>query len=96
VNQRVPVLDTEIAAAFTLLGQHLKDRIARHGKNSFIGPHEILGIIDEEMDEFREAVRANSRPAVLSELEDIATGAVFGIASLIAMDRAQREASQKA
>jgi hypothetical protein len=89
METRIDVLDAEIAAAFTVLGDSLKSRLLKHGKKSFIGPHEVLGVIEEEMHELREAVRSNKRKEVIAELLDVGVGAIFGVASLIAMERAE-------
>lgn len=96
MNARKEVLDTEIAASFAILGEQLKKRLSQHGKNSFIGPHEILGVLEEEMHELREAVRSNERAQVVSECMDVAVGALFGVASLMAIDRAERESAKTA
>jgi NTP pyrophosphatase (non-canonical NTP hydrolase) len=91
VKERIEVQDAEIAAAFAILGKELQKRLGKHGKLSFIGPHEILGIIEEEMHELREAVRSNKNASVLSELMDVAVGALFGVASLAAIERVQNK-----
>jgi hypothetical protein len=90
MKQRVEVLDSEITAAFATLGDSLKKRLLQHGKDGFIGPHEILGTLEEEMHELREAVRSNKPPAVVSELLDVAVGALFGVASMMAKERAEK------
>lgn len=87
MDSRLAVEDSEIAAAFACLGDSLKKRLQQHGKKSFIGPHEILGVIEEEILELKEAVRSNKRAEVISELIDVGVGAIFGVASLMAMDR---------
>jgi NTP pyrophosphatase (non-canonical NTP hydrolase) len=91
VDTRVEVMDTEIAAAFSVIGEAFKKRLQQHGKKSFIGPHEILGIIEEEVSELKEAVRSNKRAEVISELIDVGVGTLFGVASLMAVDRSEME-----
>lgn len=88
---RIEVLDTEIAAAFTVLGEALKRRLVEHGKKSFIGSHEILGMVEEEILELKEAVRSDKQADVIAELIDVGVGVVFGVASLIANQRATKE-----
>ena len=44
--------------------------------------HEILGILEEEQSELREAVRSNSEDKIWKELKDIAVGAIFGLVSI--------------
>jgi hypothetical protein len=63
------------------LRHELQRRTDKHGPLCFIGPHETLGILDEEFDELRDAVRANDSEEERKELMDIAVGAVFGVAS---------------
>ena len=90
MRTRVEVLESEIAAAFGTLGEALKSRLIKHGKYSFIGPHEVLGVIEEEMHELREAVRSNKPSDVIGELLDVGVGALFGVASLLAKERAEK------
>ena len=70
--------DTHIEILRTALMQ----RVAKHGPGAYAGPHETLGILVEEFDELRDAVRSNKGADVYAELLDIAVGAVFGMASL--------------
>jgi hypothetical protein len=90
MRERVEVLESEIAAAFSTLGESLKSRLMKHGKYCFIGPHEILGTVEEEMHELREAVISNKPDAVIGELLDVAVGALFGVASMMAKERAEK------
>lgn len=92
MDQRIEVQDAEIAAAFAMLGDELKRRLLQKGKKSFIGPHEILGVVEEEVDELREAVRSDDPREVTAELLDLGVGAIFGVASLIANQRAEKKA----
>lgn len=87
MDSRVEVQDAEIAAAFAILGENLKKRLLKHGKKSFIGNHEALGVIMEEIFELTEAVKGNDDGKVLSELLDVGVGALFGIASMMAIKR---------
>lgn len=90
MRARVEVLESEIAGAFATLGEALKSRLIKHGKYGFIGPHEVLGTIEEEMHELREAVRSNKPNEVIGELLDVAVGALFGVASMMAKERAEK------
>ena len=45
--------------------------------------HEILGIIDDELQEYRDEVHAKSKDEKkIEELKDIAVAAILGIASI--------------
>lgn len=90
MRERIEVSDSEIAAAFAVLGDALKRRLIQHGKLSFIGTHEILGVVEEEMHELREAVRSEGETRVNAELIDIGVGALFGVASLMAKARVEK------
>ena len=82
MERRVRVEPEVVAAALDNVRWGLSRRLGKHGPLGFIGPHEALGILAEEYDELRDAVRANDPDAVRRELLDIAVGAVFGLASM--------------
>lgn len=90
MEKRIEVQDVEIAEALKLVGEDLKKRLMKHGRLSFMGPHEILGTVEEEMHELRDAIRSNERMHTISELLDVAVGCVFGVASLIAITRQEK------
>ncbi len=71
----------------------IQKRLQRHGYGVAAGPHEILGILDEEMDELRDEVRANNHEKFYDELVDIAIAAIFGMASMV--ERAKFERKKK-
>lgn len=60
----------------------MERRLERHGYGLAAGPHEILGILVEEMNEFEDEVRANDHVKCFDELLDIAIGAIFGMQSM--------------
>ncbi len=91
MDARVDVLDQEIAAAFAVIGEALKKRLLQHGKKSFIGNHEIKGVLDEEVEELHEAVHANDDQQVMAELVDVSVSGLFGVASMFANSRAKKE-----
>jgi hypothetical protein len=86
-HERVMVDTRTQVHVLTQVAHQLGVRIAQHGPESFIGPHETLGILWEEFAELCDAVRANDRQQVRAELMDIAVAAVFGIASQDDQDR---------
>jgi NTP pyrophosphatase (non-canonical NTP hydrolase) len=80
-HERLTVDTVTQVNVLTQVGHQLGVRIAKHGPESFIGPHETLGILWEEFAELCDAVRANDTRQVRAELMDIAVAAVFGMAS---------------
>ena len=66
--------------------QFVRDEISRQlkdkGKGTFSSRHEILGMVDEEHDELKDAVRSEGIQRVKAELADIAVGCIWGIASI--------------
>lgn len=76
---RLQITMSQTNAAVTELRGKLHERLKEKGYGSFASSHEILGILQEEFDEFKEAVHTNSALDLRSELYDIAVGAVFGI-----------------
>lgn len=57
-------------------------RLERHGYGIAVSPHEVLGIILEEVDELIDEVRGNDLQNQYDELVDIAIAAVFGMISI--------------
>lgn len=93
LKARVPVLDSEIQEALSALATALTKRLDLNGRDSFIGPHEILGVLREECREHEAEVHANSVDRQCEELLDISVTCVFGIASLKARRRVLMEGS---
>ncbi len=60
----------------------LVEVLEKKGYGALASTHEILGVLEEEHLELKEAVRSNDVDKVISELYDIAVGAVFAIATL--------------
>jgi hypothetical protein len=60
----------------------LDARLQQKGDGIFMSPHEIWGVMDEEMLEFKDAVTANDMQHVYLELIDIAVAAIFGLVSI--------------
>jgi len=91
MNQRIDVSDLELASALKMAGDALSKRIAEKGRKSFIGPHEMQGIIDEEVLELKLAIHANDRGQTVTEMVDISVGCIFSIASVLAIMRREKE-----
>jgi NTP pyrophosphatase (non-canonical NTP hydrolase) len=63
----------------------LRKRLNEKGYGSFASKHEIMAIIDEEIDEVHDAVRMHGdkkHQQLAKELLDVAVGAVFGLACI--------------
>ena len=82
MKARLEVNHSTLAEAMGQLVIDLNRRLEKHGRGSFIGSHEIYGVIAEEMDELLEAIRGNNLHLVENELMDVAVAALFGYASL--------------
>lgn len=59
-----------------------KKRLLQKGDGAFKSSHEILGIISEEFDEMKDAVRKNDIANLREELLDIIVGCIHGICSI--------------
>lgn len=65
----------------------LKRRIQKHGVGALVGPHEIAGVLEEEMREMWNEVHGDDDARVHHELLDVAVAALFGMASLWTLER---------
>lgn len=81
MNSRILVPENVIAKVGRDVMKKLAERLVQHGPGSFIGAHEVLGILTEEWKELIDAVQANDCTQVEKELIDIAVACVFGVAS---------------
>lgn len=71
-------------------------RIREKGDGAYIGPHEAYGIIAEEFDELRDAMRANDADDFRDELADIAVACILGLASALPADTPVKSQQQEA
>jgi anthranilate phosphoribosyltransferase len=84
-NQRQQITPSDLDSAINLVGVDLMARCEKHGVGTFASAHEIKGVLDEEYDEYLEAMRDDThagRAQKVKELSDIAVAAIFGIASI--------------
>lgn len=98
MDARIPVSDEDMMLALKKLSEGLQRRVKEKGRGSFIGIHEISGIMDEEFDEFKGEVHADDRMGAMSELIDMGVTSLFGIASISAIVRdelARKKAAPK-
>ena len=77
-RQRTQITEQQIDAEFEEVKRAMKFRLEQKGYGTFASIHEISGVITEEYDEMKDAVRENDPPQVRKELVDIAVGAIFG------------------
>lgn len=87
IEPRPHIFEEEHIAAVKSVVQKLREKIKEKGPGAFCSRHEILGVLMEEVDEYREAVRLpgsgkETLDQLEAELKDIAVAAIWGIASI--------------
>lgn len=83
MNIRHQITPEHFEAALDSVSRKLAYRIEKKGSGSMASSHEILGIIVDEVEEYRDEVHSKSFSALkVEELKDIAVAAIFGIASI--------------
>lgn len=70
-------------------------RIKEKGQGAFSGPHEIYGVLAEEVNELLDAIHENDKEQVVNELYDVAVTALFGIASIYEVENRVKELREK-
>lgn len=81
VLSRNKISQHEIDIGGEILMNKIQQRLRQKGDGSFASRHEILGIITEEYDELKDAIRLDDGVGLhrfKQELLDIAVGAIFG------------------
>ncbi len=71
----------EVDIAMETIRDKILEKLEEKGPRSLCSTHEILGVVTEEYMELVLAVQSNDQAAVMSECEDIAVGAIFGLMS---------------
>ena len=79
---RHQITDTDIEKCVVELIDAIDFRLNQKGHGIFVSQHEIRGAIDEEFDEYHEAVHLNDHHEQKKELMDIAVAAMVGIISI--------------
>ncbi len=69
-------------SAIKSIKDQLEIRLEEKGYRTYSSSHEISGIMDEEMDEMKEAIHFNDNQQLRKELVDIAVGAIWSIVSI--------------
>lgn len=82
MTSRGEVSQQEVQNAVDETESALSNRLIQKGYGSFASRHEILGILEEELYEFKCEVHDGTDDSRIRELEDIAVGAIFGIACI--------------
>jgi hypothetical protein len=84
------VTQENIDKAFAFLHERFQAKLEKHGNNCWHGRHECIGIILEEFDELREALRDDiNKEHFEYELMDVALSCVYGLACLKTLREAQ-------
>jgi len=73
-------IDT-VDAVLDVIREKILEKLEEKGPYSLASTHEILGIVTEEYMELTLAVQSNKLASVMSECEDVAVGAIFGLMS---------------
>lgn len=82
-NQRHQLTNDDLQKAIQAIDAKLMFRARQKGMGSMASSHEILGIIEDETQEYRDEVHAKAAAErKIEELKDIAVACVFGIASI--------------
>lgn len=72
-----------LTAALTAVAGKIGYRLTQKGPGLFVDRHQIWGRVDEEVNEFKEAVHSKDLCHSADELFDIAVAAIWGIASMV-------------
>lgn len=82
-NKRQQLTHDQLEIAAEGVFNKLLYRAKQKGLGTMASSHEILGIIQDEVQEYRDEVHAKApADAKVEELKDIAVAAIFGIASI--------------
>lgn len=83
MNNRQQLQLDDLIGALDEVEEKLRFRANQKGLGTMASTHEILGIIEDEVQEYRDEVHAKSEgEKKIEELKDIAVAAIFGIASI--------------
>lgn len=72
----------EVVVFLESLEEKIKRRLKQHGNGIAVSPHEVYGIVAEEVHELTMAMHDNNEREFYEELEDIAIACVFGMVSM--------------
>jgi hypothetical protein len=80
--ERDQIADEQIHEAVKDVVQMLVYKFEQHGKGAAVSMHEAFGVMQEEMTELEDEMRANSQKKFRREAIDVAVAALWAIASL--------------
>lgn len=83
MKKRYTIQRSDIELVTGDLLMKMNERLKEKGDHTMASSHEIWGIIAEELDEFKEEVRANSPDGQYRELIDLGVAVLFGLATMI-------------
>jgi len=81
-KNRINITQDKIDAALKTIGDKTQYRLNQKGFGTFSSTHEILGILEEEFDELKDAIRSNIIKDISVELIDIAVACHFALACI--------------
>ena len=90
IMDRPEVEQDIIEMALDRLKKKLAYRLEQKGRAAWVSTHEIKGLVDEEIDELKDACHKNNILDFEEELLDIAVAAVFGLASIYKLGGSER------
>lgn len=85
-NPLIQVSDKTVRLLLNITAYELGVRIKKHGDKSFASNSEGWGIVDEEHDELRDAVRAENNHEIIKEALDLAVASLWLVATRIEKD----------
>jgi hypothetical protein len=85
------VTDQEITQALQNVADALRIRLTIKGRKCYISLHEVDGVLDQEIRQFKNEVQKNDRNVARLKLVDAAISCIFGIASLSTQERVEKQ-----
>lgn len=79
---RSPITVAETNKALKDLISHLSLKVQAKGNGSFASCHEAMGVLEEEVQEFKNEIHNNNHKAQYKELLDVAVAALWGYISI--------------
>lgn len=79
---RYKITNEEIEKSLYMFKVHYNNKLFEKGKGIFVSSHEIDGILDEEVSEWKKAVNKNDLTELQAELLDVMVAAFHGLVSI--------------
>ena len=91
-TERPEVSKESLQEAFDLVRGAMTNQIEKKGPHAFSSMHEAYGVLCEELNlESLREIQRNSRPGFISEMIDVAVGALWAIATAQEWNRQDRK-----